>query len=46
MSPIDKFTISIIAVVILLTANNLPSRSFAADPPRRNSLRRDLLSAV
>jgi hypothetical protein len=32
MNPINKFTISIIAVVILLTANNQPKRSFAAEP--------------
>jgi hypothetical protein len=32
MSPIEKFTMSIISVVVLLTANNLPKRSFAAEP--------------
>jgi hypothetical protein len=32
MSPIEKFTMSIMAVVVLLTANNQPRRSFAEEP--------------
>jgi hypothetical protein len=46
MSPIEKFTMSITAVVILLTANNQPRRSFAAEPGVPTHCARPLIGSL